>query len=66
MSLGGGFELWLGPNSNLGSDCMFEIGVEPFIRVQLERVALQIKDFDLTDVMGKPGLDRLGMMDAQI
>jgi hypothetical protein len=45
---------------------MFEVGVQPLVGVQLRRIAREIEDFDAIIVSVQPGLDRLGMMDAQI
>ena len=42
LVLCGGFELWLGAHGNVRADGVFEIGVQPLIRIQLRRKGRQI------------------------
>ncbi|MCS6763356.1 MAG: hypothetical protein MO853_04430 [Candidatus Protistobacter heckmanni] len=45
---------------------MFQVGVESLIRIELRAVAWQVKDFDVGLVLGKPCLDRLAVMHAEV
>lgn len=55
------------PNRHPRADGMLEIGIEPFIRIQLGgAVAWQIEDLDFILVLRKPGFDRLAVMNAEV
>jgi hypothetical protein len=43
-----------------------EIGVEPFLRVELRAVTGQIEQLDLISTPFNPSLDRLAVMDSQV
>jgi hypothetical protein len=66
VGLGRGFELGIGAIRDLRADGLFEVGVEPFIRIQLGCTVRQVEDLEAFAVLSKPGIDRLRMMDTQV
>ena len=66
MCCGDLLELVLGAYLHPRTQRMFEVGIEPFIRVEFGTVAGQVEHLDLLFVLSQPGLDGLAVMDAQV
>ena len=66
MVLRGSFELVFGAHLHSRTQGVFEVRVEPIIRIELRAVAGQVKHLDLCLVLSQPRLDRLAMVHPQV
>ena len=62
----GGVQLGLRSDGHSCADEMFEVGVEPLVRIELWAITGKIEDFNVGSVVGEPCLDGLAVMHAEV